>query len=352
MRRSICDDFASFQSEFPLQKVHLPRSNLDWCYYQAGPPLTGASTEEAVVLLHGTSGSAASFFYQVDALGRRGYRVLSVQYPAYFSVEEWCKGFDDFLDALECRNVHLSGAGLGAFLAQHFTAKHPRRVKSLLLCNGFAQTHVFSAQVGYLSTLVNVTPAPLLRKIMLDSFPQWGMDLPMKQAVDWMAQQVNDLSGDDLASRIALTCTPSSVGELRIEAGHVTLLEASGDTMVLEDVRRDLRQRYSSSRFAQLKARGDFPYLSSPEEVTLFLEVHLRGVGCFGREPEDNSSPALSAAAARLNSAGAESAEEDADSRAAMPRAEWTDEPSLSSKTRIPLQPDRWRNPFEDDPLL
>ena len=34
------------------------------------------------------SGTAGAFFLQVRALARKGYRVLSVQYPAYGSPEE------------------------------------------------------------------------------------------------------------------------------------------------------------------------------------------------------------------------------------------------------------------------
>ena len=56
-----------------------------------------------------------------------------------------------------------------------------------------------------------------------------------------------------------------------------------------------LEHRYENACFAELKARGDFPYLSRPEEasllikqvvsqqVTLFVEVHMRrfGAGAF-----------------------------------------------------------------------
>lgn len=364
-RTSIADDFLNFQSEFPLQKVRLPRSDLEWCYYQAGAPErvigacggasrgrlgAAAGVSEAVVFLHGTSGSAGAFFYQVEALSEKGYRVISAQYPAYYSVEDWCKGFDHFLDATACRSAHLFGAGVGGFLVQHFAEKYPQRVKSLMLCNGFATTRDFAERAGMLATAVHFTPAPLLRKVMLDSFPQCGMELPAKQAIDWIAAQVVELSGDDLAARLSLNCTASTVGAINLGEGCMTLLEASGDTMVPDEVRRHLRQRYPQARLAQLKACGDFPYLSRPEEVTLFVEVHLRSLGVVGRSHEAPS-PALVAALAEAAALAEQAAATPGASQEGRSRYEWTDErgpvqtPALARRA--------WRNPFQDDdPLL
>lgn len=339
--RSIGSDFAKFQSECAVHKVHQPRSDLEWIYYQAGP----TDEKEPIIFFHGTSGTAAAFFYQVQALGKKGYRVISAQYPAYNTPEEWCKGFDLFLDAMKCRAVHIFGTGLGGFLAQHVASRYPNRVRSLMLCNSFATTHAFASQAGTLVSVAPLMPSVLLRKVMLDAFPQGdGMELSAKQAVDWMAQQVNDLRGDDLASRLGLNCTPSTVGLLALDQRRITLLESNGETMVPEDLRRQLRGLYPDARVAQLKSGGDFPYLSCPDETTLFIEVHMRGVGVFpgGRGPDDMAAELAAAAAA----AAAET----------LPKAPaFRPAPTSREASEVVAPPPRramWKNPFEDDPLL
>lgn len=331
--RSIGTDFAAFQSEYALHKVLQPRSDLEWVYYQAGP----TEEREPLVLFHGTSGTAAAFFYQVQALGTKGYRVISAQYPAYNTPEEWCKGFDLFLDAMKCRAAHLLGAGLGGFLAQHFASRYPGRVRSLLLCNSFVSTHTFASQAGSLATMLPLMPSPLLRKVLLDAFPQGaGMELSAKQAVDWVAQQVNELRGADVASRLSLNCTPCIVGPLALDQHRMTLLESNGETMVPEELRRQLRGMYPDARVAQLKSGGDFPYLSRPDEATLFVEVHMRGLGVYpgGKGPEDLAAELAAATAA----AEAEERRQAASFRPA---------PEV-----VPVRRPVWKNPFEDDPFL
>lgn len=304
----------------------MPRSEQEWTYYQAGP----SSNPDTIVFLHGTSGTAASFFYQVQALGEKGYRAVSAQYPAYDSPADWCKGFDLFLDSKRCRSVHLFGAGLGGFLAQHFSARFPQRVRSLVLCNSFCTTRFFAERAGALSSVVSLTPTPLLRQAVLESFPQSRMTLSAKQAIDWVAQQMMEIPGNDLASRLLLNCTESCVGAVHVEPDRIMLLESSGETMVPDPVRAELRQRYPNARFAELKASGDFPYLSGAEETTLFVEVHMRRLGV---------SAGLTCCAGQP---GARAPDERGGATAALP------EPELAPS---PKPRPVWRNPFEDDPI-
>eukprot|EP00927_Polykrikos_kofoidii_P009871 TRINITY_DN14141_c0_g1_i1.p1 TRINITY_DN14141_c0_g1~~TRINITY_DN14141_c0_g1_i1.p1 ORF type:complete len:358 (+),score=49.42 TRINITY_DN14141_c0_g1_i1:185-1258(+) len=347
-RTSIADDFSRFQSTYPLQKIHLPRAahHALWDCFQAGPTV---GCGDPIVFVHGTTGCAGTFFYQVDALAAKGYRVISAQYPAYYTCEEWCKGFDHFLDALKCRAVHLFGAGLGGFLAQRFADLFPLRVRSLILCNSFAATNVFAESSGPLSTMVHVTPTPLLRKLILDWFPEVGdFDFGGKQAIDWMAQRVNDFTGDELAARLTLNCTACVAGlKMRLDHERITLLESGSDTMVPDVVRQELRQRYPAARLAQLKGRGDFPYLALPEEVTLFVQVHLRALGAFGNGV-DAPTPALEDARVSAStelSPKVSNWEDEYDHSESPPAAEAVVETTPKRKSR-------WVNPFQDDQLL
>lgn len=335
--RTIGADFVDFQSEYPLYKAHQPQYEIEWAYYQAGPATTGL---EPIVFIHGTSGTAAAFFYQVQALAPKGYRVISAQYPAYDTPEDWCKGFDLFLDAIKCRAVHIFGAGLGGFLVQHFASRYGHRVKSLMLCNTFATTNPFAEKAGSLASMVHLTPTPLLRKVVLDAFPEGGMELSAKQAIDWIALQVCDVNGNDLASRLSLNSTASSADTAAFDQARVTILESSGETMVPDELRRHLRNLYSGARVAMLKASGDFPYVSKPDEVTLFIEVHMRGAGVF-------VGPAASDAggAARYTPTSTPAAPEPSSGPIFRDTPYLKDAQEEAAPPRQPV----WKNPFEDD---
>jgi len=331
--RSISSDFACFQSECPLQRVCIPRTEHEWRFYKAGPD----RDRDPIVFLHGASGTAGAFFYQVEGLAQKGHRVISAQYPAHDTLEEWCKSFDLFLDHIRCRAVHIFGAGLGGYLAQNFCVAHPQRVRSLMLCNSFCSTHFFAENVGSWANYVHLAPTVLLRKLMLDSFPTGGMELVAKQAIDWMAAQVHELSGDDIACRMTLNCLARHVEQISLEQSRLTIIEVSSETTVPEPLRRELRVRYPDARSALLKATGDFPYLSHPDEATLFVEVHMRRTGVFAaglpaQMAENSARPGLPGTQSADDAAGGDDQEEDAPAR----------------RTRRPV----WRNPFEDDPLL
>mmetsp|Transcript_8164 Transcript_8164/g.19120 ORF Transcript_8164/g.19120 Transcript_8164/m.19120 type:complete len:337 (-) Transcript_8164:36-1046(-) len=322
---SIAADFAAFRSACPLKRFAQPHSRLEWSYYQAGP-LTDANP---ILFLHGTSSTAAAFFYQVRTLGDKGYCVISAQYPAYNTPDDWSKGFDLFLDSMRFRGVHVVGAGLGGFLAQHYACKYPNRVRSLVLCNSFASTHAFAARAGTWGSLIAFMPTAFLRQAMQDTLPQVGyMELSAKQAVDWVGLQMNDLSGEDLGSRLSLNVSSSQVGPLQLESDQITILESSAETMVPAELRRQLKMTYKGARFAELKSKDDFPYLSRPDEVTLFVEVHMRRLGAFAQGGQPTPSQL-----------------DVAETYDAWPAGTWAEPEAKPHR-------EEWRNPFEDDDLL
>ena len=69
-----------------------------------------------LVCLPPISGTADLFFRQCMAMSVRGYRVISVQWPPYWTHHLWCLGFTHLLDQLGLERVHIFGAALGGFL--------------------------------------------------------------------------------------------------------------------------------------------------------------------------------------------------------------------------------------------
>ena len=127
-----------FRSLVARQTVTLA-TDAPWVYFDCGPRDRSAPP---LIFLHGASGTAQSFFQQMLTLSAKGYRCVSVQPPPYFSHAAWLHGFEAFAAHLKVRSrtCHLYGDGLGCFLALLYAQRHPRRVASLVLCNGYCST--------------------------------------------------------------------------------------------------------------------------------------------------------------------------------------------------------------------
>jgi maspardin len=262
----------------------------EWVFYEWG----ARQYQEPLVCLHGVVGSADSFFLQVLALAERGYRVLSVQLPVYWSVAEFCDGFQTFLDMVHVRRVHLYGAGLGGFLAMQYASRRPERVASIALTHAFLSTDTLSQRAIYSPSILRWLPDVLVRSAVRSLFPKGRAELPIAEAAEFSIVNTMAASRDELASRLSLLGTSSTVvGRVRIPEESITVIDvfefaSCPGSMVQEELQTAL----PNARRAMIKAGGDFPYLGAPDDVTLHLVVHLRRNAAPPVEPAPLPPPA------------------------------------------------------------
>jgi len=200
--------YTEFRAAVARQVVAVGPEGKKWIYYKAGDV-----SSEPLVCLHGTSGSADVFYNQISSLTSRGYQVIACTYPPYFTVEAWIRGFDRFLDALGISKTHLFGTSLGGFLCLHYVKRYPLRVLSLVLCNAFCDTSVFNEHAPCLSVF-RYLPEFVLKKYVLENFPQGQLESDIASAVDFVVHQFEEQDRDSIASRLTLNCELSSVRTL------------------------------------------------------------------------------------------------------------------------------------------
>lgn len=267
-------EYQSFRGSVPLKKVPADPENPDkyWQLYDCGP----RDQTCPVVCLPPVSGTADVYFLQCLALSAKGYRVIAVESPPYWSIEEWCKGFRNLLTYLDLEKVHLLGSALGGFLAQkfaEFTRPCPR-VASLILCNTFTDTTIFnfaeSAQMFWLM------PATVLRSIITAGLETAQMDISIGQSVDFMEERLSSLAQTELASRLALNCHPNYVQPQQVNDLPVTIINVWDDSALSQQVKEDLYKCYPHAKLGHLKSGGNFPFLSRSDEFNLFILIHLR----------------------------------------------------------------------------
>ena len=264
--------YTEFKANVPLTRLPLT-SSISWSYYSMGP-----SSFPPLICLHGASTTPSSFYSQMLCLTSRGYRVISASWPPYWTVKAWSDGFRDFLNALHIDEAHLLGFGLGGMLALQFAVDHSDRVSSLVLCNGYMDTTAFAGTALWCGSLYWM-PEFAVKAVMLQGLPQSTLS---PEAVDFVVEEMSSLNAGEVASRLTLVHTPHTVDRLAvIDQSRVTLIFPTEDVQLLPDISRDrLLSALPQAKVAWLKEGGDFPHLSTPDQVNLHLITHLRRVAC------------------------------------------------------------------------
>lgn len=264
-------EYQSFRSNIPQRKICV-RDNETWTIYDAGP----RSVRCPLIFLPPVSGQADIFFKQLLALSSMGYRVISVEYPVVWTVDEFCKSLRRLVDHLHLDKVHLFGASLGGYLAQKF-AEHTSLspyVHSMVLCNAFIDTTVFRKTITV--TTFWMLPALVLKKMVMGTFNRGLVDSRTASSIDFMVESLERLSQQELASRLTLNCVEDYVQPQKLQNIPVTIMDVNDDSALSSMVKEEVCKCYPDARRAHLKNGGNFPYLSRPEEVDLFLQIHLQ----------------------------------------------------------------------------
>ncbi|KAL3223670.1 hypothetical protein MRX96_027253 [Rhipicephalus microplus] len=266
-------EYASFRATIPQRKVIVDEGGSKvWTYYDHGP----RSISCPLVCLPPISGTADVFFRQIMALTARGYRVISLEYPVYWTMREWVAGFRKLLDHLQLDKVHVLGASLGGFLAQKFAeATHTcPRVHSLVLCNSFSDTSIFS----YTDTAVLfwLFPAVVLKRMVMGSYSLHPVPSDIADSIDFMVEKLESLTQSELASRLTLNCMNSYVEPQYLDGIPITIIDVFDSSALKQEVKEELYKLYPHAKRAHLKRGGNFPFLSRSDEFSMHLQIHLR----------------------------------------------------------------------------
>jgi len=266
-------EYKSFRASVPLKTIGVGNVGKTWKVYDTG---AGQASGSPLVCLPPTGGTADVFYKQCLALSGHGYRVLSVEYPPYWNLHDWCVGFRDLLDHLNLEKVHILGASLGGFLGQkfaEFTRSCPR-VASLILCNSFTDTGIFK-HADDASTFWAM-PTLILKSLIMRGLEVNTKDQDILDASCFILERLDTLGQEELASRLTLACAPAHVEPQNVNDLMVTIIDVFDDCSLTQAVREETYKYYPAAKLGHLKSGGNFPYLSRSEDVNLYICIHLR----------------------------------------------------------------------------
>ncbi|XP_077374357.1 maspardin isoform X3 [Festucalex cinctus] len=289
-------DYNWFRSTVPLKRIIVDDDDSKvWSLYDAGPK----SIRCPIMFLPPVSGTAEVFFQQMLALTGWGYRVISLQYPVYWDLMEFCDGFRKLLDHLQLdkvrhcvqslfpsfpnlptitdsrglwavykqptgrfgfyiyirrhlllqwksttqpssslwmSDVHLFGASLGGFLAQKFAEFTCKSPRVQSLILCNSFSDTSIFNQTWTANSFWLMPAFMLKKIVLGNFAKGPVDPEMAGAIDFMVDRVFDQSA------------------LSLEA------------------KEEMYKLFPNAKRAHLKTGGNFPYLCRSADVNLYIQ--------------------------------------------------------------------------------
>jgi len=279
--------YKNFRSWVGLQKLIC--DDKEWQFYDYGP-----KNVPPLLFIPGAQGTADVFYKQFVSLSSHGYRLVSIQYPPLWTHGEWVKAFDRFLDLLHVDKVHIFGASLGGYLALCFTQYRPQRVLSLILCTSFIDTHHFHRHSAWVSMLPWM-PTFVLQRMLLADLPRDAVAIDEALAIDFLVEQLERLSHNELAARLALTTQDNYIRTelIRLAPEQVLVLDTFDDKSSSAALREEVTKLFPASKTATLKSGGSLPYLANSPELNLHIQIHLRQ-----QQEQVNALPSPPAAAA------------------------------------------------------
>lgn len=266
-------EYLSFRANIPRRKICVDSDGRkEWILYDIGPK----SISSPLICFPPVSGRADIYFQQMLTLSSTGFRVISVEYPTYWTVQEFCEGFQQLLNHLQLDRVHLFGSSVGGFLAQKFAefSLSSHRVESLILCNTFTSTDIFDQTIS--APTFWMLPAVMLKSMVMGNLDKGNTDLEIAKSIEFVVCSLDSLGQKELASRLTLNCRNCKVDTKKLRELSVTIIDVNDDCAVSQTVKDEMYKSYPNARLAHLKSGANFPYLSRAAEVNLYLQIHLR----------------------------------------------------------------------------
>ncbi|MEI7768809.1 MAG: alpha/beta hydrolase [Chloroflexales bacterium] len=265
-------------------------------HYQDVGPRNG----EPLVLVHGWDCSALWWHRIVDQLADAGYRVICYDLKGHgFSDNDPARGYtvDGFSNDLQALgNIlglgpqHVAAFSLGAFVALHYGANAPDRVRSLTFFN-FSLMPYYPFAAKLVPKLLDTVFNRLLRPI--ERLGLWW--LPFIYARLVLAKNTPPVDDVKLGTLSLRCCDPEAirvssheisrrevleaVGEQMRSVQQPTLLVAgAGDPVMRPASGRKLMALAKNGTYLEVPKCGHLILFELPEQVAQILRLFLRGV--------------------------------------------------------------------------
>lgn len=263
-----------FRDRYPYQTAVI--QGINWRYIDTG------GSQPVVFAFAGGAIIAELSFQTLDHLAQR-WRVIAPDYPPLGQLEALFRGALGLLDQLGVRKFHLMGGSYGGWMAQSFVRFCPDRVSKLVIAAVGPPDPQNSRRIEKLLPLLRLLPAPLLRKMIFNTFTglfkpnQPGSQLMMAHLTEVIYQCVG--RADILTSLQRLvdqtrnqTFSPE---DLRDWPGQILYLAGSEDLAARPEKRDAMLALYPQARIHVIQGADHAAAITHQQEYFDAIDAFL-----------------------------------------------------------------------------
>jgi 2-hydroxy-6-oxonona-2,4-dienedioate hydrolase len=264
-------------------------------YIDAGPVRTrvleAGAAGDALVLLHGSGGHLEAYARNAGPLGER-FRVVALDLIGHgyssrpdrpYEIADYCAHLLDVLDALALERVHLAGESLGGWIGAAFAARHPDRVRRLVINTPAGLTCNEAALERQRALFLKAVDEP--SKANIRTRLEWLMAEPGKVTDDLIDARYAIYTQPGYAQTMRRICYLMEPDGRRRNMLHDADLRAIGvPTLVLwtahnptdgVEVGRHAAQTIPDARLEIMEGCGHWPQFEDPPRFNALLSAFL-----------------------------------------------------------------------------
>ncbi|KAK2945636.1 putative maspardin [Blattamonas nauphoetae] len=238
-----------------------------WRYYDVGD-----EHFPTVVCIPGAVETSAVFFQQILFLSTQKLRVIATEIPECSSYSTLLQSFNHLLSFLGVQKLHLVGSGLGGFFLLLFSKRQTSRVKSLLLLNSFGSNKKFRREMHERTLLTIKT----IKGLLLDEHSTVEKNTDNETARQLVEYIIHSTDPEILLSRQLLLTRWRKIDHPVMDDRRISLVITTDCPAAITRHAKSLARHYPNAHYYEMKAGGEFPHLSQPNDLNMYLLVHLR----------------------------------------------------------------------------
>ena len=260
-----------FRETYPLRTLEV--RGVEWSYLSLG------IDPETILFLHGMTGAYDIWWQQMEAL-QDEYRVISVTYPAVNSLKQLEQGVMAILDEEGVDQFYVVGTSLGGYFAQYLVTRHSNEIGGVVLANTFPPNNVIAGNNKTIGALLPYLPEWLVMNVLSGSIREsvYPASDYSELVLAYGLEQTNGrMSKAQVVGRFQSVVEPFEAPEMEVLGIPVMIIEANNDPLVEAVLRKQLKVVYPIAEVINLN-NGHFPYLSTPEGYTSYLQTFFDGI--------------------------------------------------------------------------
>lgn len=246
---------------------------------------SGADKNDTVLLLHGIGSNCTGWRYVLDALGTQ-YRAIAWNAPGYYLTDnfrdpapgnwQYADALAALMDALAIPSAHVVGSSFGSLVGASFAARHPGRVRSLVLL-GVSRGQKWLPAEERSRRLAARDAAARMGAVAM-SEQRWRVLLGpnASETAIRLTKEVLMATHPRGLMQSARASDATDICEFAATIGAPTLLATgSEDKVNPPEIGRAIAAAIPGCQFVELPGVGHLPKLEDPERTVALLKKHI-----------------------------------------------------------------------------